>query len=62
MQRRLAQRGVYAPVLWPLADAARSMDAFAAKVEREMLSLPIDQRYMYDDMLDIGAILREALL
>ena len=62
VQRRLAQRGVYAPVLWPLADAARSMDAFAAKVEREMLSLPIDQRYMYDDMLDIGAILREALL
>ncbi len=61
VQRRLAQRGVYAPVLWPLADAARATDAFAAKVEREMLSLPIDQRYAYDDMSDIGAILREAL-
>jgi hypothetical protein len=56
VQKKLAQRGVYAPVLWPISDEARRVCEVSAYVSDRMLSLPIDQRYNYDDIEDIASI------
>ena len=61
VQKRLAQKGVYAPVLWPIADDARAICPVSAKMADMMLSLPIDQRYNYDDIEDIASIVLDIL-
>lgn len=60
-QKKLAQRGVYAPVLWPIDDKARKICESSAYVSDHILSLPIDQRYDWDDMEDIAKIVLETL-
>lgn len=57
VQKQLAQKGVYAPVLWPANEQARKVCKVSAYVADQMLSLPIDQRYNYDDMEDIAKII-----
>lgn len=61
IQREFAKRGVYAPVLWPIDETAKNVCGFAGYVADNMLSLPIDQRYGYDDMVDIASIVEEVL-
>ena len=56
VQKQLAQKGVYAPVLWPANEQARKVCKVSAYVADQMLSLPIDQRYDYDDIEDIASI------
>ena len=55
VQKALAVKGVYAPVLWPIDDQARAVCKVSAYVSDHMLSLPIDQRYNYDDIEDIAS-------
>ena len=59
VQRKLAKRGVYAPVLWPVCDEARGVCPVSARMADEMLSIPMDQRYNYDDIEDIAKIVLE---
>lgn len=54
VQRILAEAGVYAPVLWPLSVEARAVCPVSAYVADHMLSIPVDQRYGWDDMEDIA--------
>lgn len=61
VQRALAQKGVYAPVLWPICDEARAVCPVSAEMADRMLSIPIDQRYDWDDMEDIACIMEEVL-
>ncbi len=61
VQKRLSQLGVYAPVLWPIADEARAICPVSAKMADKMLSIPIDQRYNYDDIEDIASIVLNVL-
>lgn len=61
VQRKLANRGVYAPVLWPICDEAKSVCSVSARMADEMLSIPIDQRYNYDDIEDIAKIVLETI-
>ena len=56
VQKRLAASGVYAPVLWPISEDARLACPVSASMADHMLSLPIDQRYDYDDIEDIARI------
>lgn len=56
IQKQLAQKGVYAPVLWPIDEKARKICEVSAYVSDHMLSIPIDQRYNYDDIEDIASI------
>lgn len=56
IQKQLAQKGVYAPVLWPIDEKARKICEVSAFVSDHMLSIPIDQRYNYDDIEDIASI------
>lgn len=59
VQQQLSQKGVYAPVLWPICDDARRVCPFSARMADEMLSIPIDQRYNYDDIEEIAKIVLE---
>lgn len=56
IQKKLAQHGVYAPVLWPISEQARKVCEVSAYVSDHILSLPVDQRYDYDDIEDIASI------
>lgn len=61
VQKQLAQKGVYAPVLWPIDGNARKTCEISACMSDHMLSIPIDQRYNYDDIEDIASIILSAL-
>ena len=61
VQKKLAERGVYAPVLWPISDAARATCSVSARMADLMLSIPIDQRYNYDDIEDVAKIILETI-
>jgi hypothetical protein len=52
-QKKLAKKGIYASVLWPLSEDARKKSPFAVEMENSMLSIPIDQRYDSSDMEQI---------
>jgi dTDP-4-amino-4,6-dideoxygalactose transaminase len=57
IQKKLAASGVYAPVLWPISDEARKACTISALMADKMLSIPIDQRYSWDDIEDIAKII-----
>lgn len=58
LQRFLGERGVYAPVLWPLGELNRDeLQGDEAYIYEHMLALPIDQRYGIPQMENIAQIL-----
>lgn len=61
-QKLLSDRGLYAQVLWPLVDEARQSSSIAATMESKMLALPIDQRFSYNDIDDIGGIINSTIV
>lgn len=61
VQQQLAKKGVYAPVLWPICEEARAICPVSTRMADEMLSIPIDQRYNYDDIEDIARIILETV-
>jgi len=56
IQGVLASAGVYAPVLWPIPEEARTVCPVSANLADRLLSIPIDQRYGYDDIEDIARV------
>lgn len=62
VQKQLAERGVYAPVLWPISDKAKLVCPVSTKMSSMMLSLPIDQRYNYDDIELISQIVLDVCI
>lgn len=54
LQSALAMKGVYCQVIWPLTNAAKSTCCVSKKMEETMLAIPIDQRYNYDDIEEMG--------
>jgi hypothetical protein len=61
VQKKMAEKGVYAAILWPLNLEAREKSPFAAEVEKKMLSIPIDQRYDASDMKQILNVIKSAI-
>lgn len=61
VQKLLARKGVYAPVLWPIDEDARRVCENSSYISDHMLSLPIDQRYDWDDVEDIAKIVLETI-
>jgi len=57
VQIRLAAKGLYAPVLWPINAKARDICKISSMMSDNMLSIPIDQRFDYDDIEDIANII-----
>ena len=54
IQTALAKIGVYAQVLWPLKERAKEICRISKNMEEQMLAIPIDQRYFYDDIIEMG--------
>lgn len=54
LQTKLAKVGVYAQVLWPLKDRAKQICSVSKYMEEHMLAIPIDQRYFYDDIMEMS--------
>ena len=61
IQRAMAQRGVYCPVIWPEPETAHGVCEVSRYVTEHMLALPCDQRYTLEDMDFIAGTLIEAL-
>lgn len=54
VQAILAQYSVYAPVLWPINSVASKVCNISSYFAEKMLAIPIDQRYDYYDIEEIG--------
>lgn len=54
LQKAFAQKGVYCQVIWPLSEEAKRICPVSKFMEETMLAIPIDQRYNYDDIEEIG--------
>jgi dTDP-4-amino-4,6-dideoxygalactose transaminase len=61
IQKSLASKGLYTQVLWPIGKVARKACSNSVLIADNMLSIPIDQRYDYNDMEDIIKIIKETL-
>lgn len=57
IQTALAQKGLYTQLLWPISSEAQAVCPVSKRMNDEMLSVPIDQRYDWDDIEDIVNIL-----
>lgn len=55
-QIALAKRGLYTQLLWPISEKAQQVCSVAKKMHNHMLSVPIDQRYSWDDIEEIASI------
>lgn len=62
LQYLLAMQGLYAPVLWPISKEAQSVCPVSVCMSKQMLSLPIDQRFDYDDIEEIGNIIIQTII
>ena len=60
-EQRLAKRGVYAPVLWPISKEAASTCENAKTFSEHMLAFWIDQRYSRFDMVQIAEVFYDEL-
>lgn len=49
-QKKLAQKEIYAPVLWPVHTPAVMINDSVKRIYEEILMLPVDQRYGISDM------------
>lgn len=54
VQQMFAANGIYAPVLWPITKEASRVCPNAQNYSEHMLALPIDQRYNYYDIEELG--------
>lgn len=62
VQMALAKVGVYAQVLWPLKEHAKEICSVSKNMEEHMLAIPIDQRYFYDDIIEMGERINKVLM
>lgn len=62
LQSTLAKQGVYCQVIWPLADEAKKICPVSKWMEETMLAIPIDQRYNYDDIEEMGIRINSIVL
>lgn len=61
VQIAMAKVGVYAQVLWPLKERAKEICSVSKYMEEHMLAIPIDQRYFYDDIMEMGERIKNAV-
>lgn len=62
IQKQFANNGLYAPVLWPINTQARNLCPVSSMMSDSMLSIPIDQRYDYDDIEDIIRVIKSVII
>lgn len=57
LQSRFSKLGLYAPVLWPINEDAQKVCEVSKAFAEQMLSIPIDQRYDWNDIEQIAEII-----
>lgn len=62
LQSAFAKQGVYCQVIWPLSEVAKIICPVSKKMEETMLAIPIDQRYSFDDIEEIGGRINSVVL
>ncbi len=60
-ENKLASRGVYAPVLWPIDARAAEVCEVSRHFAQNMLAFYIDQRYTADDMRYVAEVFADEL-
>lgn len=60
IQKELAARHVYAPILWPLYETKMLIDESISYIYEHILLIPCDQRYDLTDMAFVVRLLNEA--
>ena len=58
-QKALAEKSIYAPVLWDIENKDVLVDDTVAYIYSHLLAIPVDQRYDCDDMQRIGEVIHE---
>lgn len=61
VQRAMAKRGVYTQLLWPICEEAQKVCAVSKMMDARMLSVPIDQRFSWDDIEDMARIISDVV-
>ena len=61
VQQKLASKGIYCQVLWPLNKEAEDTCRFSKWYAEHMLAVPCDKRYGIEDMLVISDELRKVI-
>lgn len=59
VQKKLADNGLFAPILWTIKDKAKAVCKVSKYISENMLSIPIDQRLDYWDIERIGEIINK---
>ena len=59
VQRKLAEKGIYAPIIWPLPKLAEGVCEIADDVADHMLGVPCDHRYTDEEILQVAHIIKE---
>lgn len=62
LQTKLAIKGLYSQVIWPINNEARLTCSNSSYISDHILSIPIDQRFNWDDIEDIGQIVLNAII
>ena len=57
VQCTLAKRGIYTQLLWPICEEAQQVCSVSKMMDARILSVPIDQRYSWDDIEDMAGII-----
>ena len=60
-RRRLADRGIYIPLLWPNVIDDENASENEKRLAKDILPLPCDQRYTKDDMAYMSAQIEECV-
>ena len=61
LRGRLAEAGVFVPTLWPNVLAECPASSWARRYARDVLPLPVDQRYNRDDMEYVASCVKSVL-
>lgn len=61
LQRKLRDAHIYSPIIWPLPEKRAIINEAAIKLYRNLLCIPIDQRYESEDMQRIIECINEGV-
>ena len=61
LQKKLSEKGLYLPVIWPLSENAKGICSVADYISTHMLAFPCDHRYAIDDIKYAIDIVRDRI-
>jgi hypothetical protein len=59
LRKQLIENKIYVPIYWPELKTSSELSEFESRFVRQIVCLPIDQRYGSEDMMGIANFLKE---